>query len=78
MVFTLKPIFSEGPSLFDIFLLLWGIDFAPASGSPASVSDYVMTSQDYIKVKTSGLDFIALVLQSSNSFDLNVFFSSFV
>ena len=33
-----------------------------------------MTSQDYIKVNTSGLDFLALVLQSSNSFDLNVFF----
>ena len=59
-------------------LLLWGIDFAPARGSPASVSDHVMTSQDYIKVNTSGLDFLSLVLQSSNSFDLNVFFSSFV
>ena len=33
-----------------------------------------MTSQDYIKVNTSGLDFLALVLQSFNSFDLNVFF----
>ena len=32
-----------------------------------------MTSQDYIKKNTSGLDFLALVLQSSNSFDLNVF-----
>ena len=55
-------------------LLLWGIDFATARGSPASVSDHVMTSQDYIKVNTSGLDFLALVLQSFNSFDLNVFF----
>ena len=45
----------------------------PARGSPASISDHVMTSQDYIKVNTSGLDFLALVLQSSNSFDLNVF-----
>ena len=51
-----------------------GIDFAPAPGSPAGISDHVMTSQDYIKVNTSGLDFLALVLQSSNSFDLNVFF----
>ena len=58
-------------------LLLWGFDFAPARGSAASVSDRVMTSQDYIKVNTSGLDFLALVLQSFNSFDLNVFFSSF-
>ena len=46
----------------------------PARGSPASISDHVMTSQDYIKVNTSGLDFLALVLQSFNSFDLNVFF----
>ena len=33
-----------------------------------------MTSQDYIKVNTSRLDFLALVLQSSNSFDLIGFF----
>ena len=51
-----------------------GLCFAPARGSPASFSDHVMTSQDYIKVNTSGLDFLALVLQSSSSFDLNIFF----
>ena len=35
-----------------------------------------MTSQDYIKVEhvRTGLDFLVLVLQSSNSFDLNAFF----
>ena len=55
-------------------LILWGFDFAPARGSAASVSDRVMTSQNYIKVNTSGLDFLALVLQSFNSFDLSVFF----
>ena len=43
-------------------------------GSPASVSHHVMTSQDHIKTNTSGPDFLALVVQSSNSFDLNVFF----
>ena len=37
--------------LFCFCLLLWGIDFAPARGSPASVSDRVMTSQDCIKVE---------------------------
>ena len=64
--------------IFCYFCLLpWGFDFAPARGSPASVSDHAMTSQDYIKVNTSGLDFLALVLQSSNSFDLNVLFFKF-
>ena len=52
----------------------WGIDFAPARGSSASVSNRVKASQDYTKVNTSELDFLALVLQSFNSFDLNVFF----
>ena len=35
-------------------LKLWGFDFAPARGSPASVSDHFMTSQDYIKVEHVG------------------------
>ena len=51
-----------------------GLCFAPARGGSASVTKQVMTSQFYIKLNTSGLDFLALVLQSSNSFDLNVFF----
>ena len=33
-----------------------------------------MTSQDYINLNMSGLDFLILVLQNSNSFDLNAFF----
>ncbi len=52
-----------------------GLCFAPARDGSASVTEQVMTSPFYIKVKTSGLDFLALVLQSSNSFDLNVFLS---
>ena len=32
-------------------LYWWGFDFAPARGSPASVSDYDMTCRDYIKVE---------------------------
>ena len=49
---------SEGTHFFGrtfIFctfcLQWWGFEFAPARGSPAIVSDHVMTSQDYIKVE---------------------------
>ena len=35
--------------IFCLCLLLWGFEFAPARGSPASVIDHVNTSQDYIK-----------------------------
>ena len=37
--------FSDGPITFVLF------ENAPARGSPASVSDHAMTSQDYIKVE---------------------------
>ena len=73
-VFPLKPMFSKDSSFFVLLFVIMGIDFAPARGTPASVSDHVRTSQDYIKVNMSGLDFLALVLQNFNSFDLNVFF----
>ena len=43
--------FSKGPSIFVILFVIMGIYFAPARGSPASVNDYIMTSQDYIKVE---------------------------
>ena len=39
--------FSDGPSFFG----LMGFEFEPARGSPASFSDHVMTSRDYIKVE---------------------------
>ena len=32
----------------------WGFEFAPARGSPSSVTDLVMTSQDYIEVEHVG------------------------
>ena len=52
-----------------------GFQIAPAIGSSASVSDHVMTCKDYIKkMILSGLDVLALVLQSCNNFDLNSFF----
>ena len=65
--------FSESPSFFVLFEIMC-FEISPAPGSPASVSDHVMTSQDYIKVEHVRLDFLLLVLQSSNSFDLNAFF----
>ena len=57
-----------------ISLQWWGFDFAPARGDSASVSDGFMTSKDYIKLSMLGLDFLVLVLQRSNSFDLISFF----
>ena len=36
---------------FNFSLYWWGFELAPARGSTASVGDYVMTSQDYIKVE---------------------------
>ena len=51
-VFPLKPVISEGPSFFVLFVCNDGdLNFSPARGSPASASDHVMTSQDYIKVE---------------------------
>ena len=61
----------------NFWLKSWGYDcydFLPAIGSPASVGDHVMTGKVYIKLNMSGLDFLLLVLQSSNSFDMNAFF----
>ena len=42
--------FSESLFIF-LFFYWWGFELAPARGSPASVSDHFMTSQDYIKVE---------------------------
>ena len=43
--------FSKGPSFFVLLFVNMGLYFAPARASLASVSDLVMTSQDYIKVE---------------------------
>ena len=51
-----------------------GFEFSTANGSPASVSDHVMTSQDYIKVEHIRTWYLVLVLQSCNSFILKAFF----
>ena len=74
-VFPLKPMFSGGPSLF-VFLvcndgalnLRLHVAALPA---PLTLS---WPNKTIMKKKMSGLDFLVLVLQSSNSFDLNAFF----
>ena len=43
--------FSKGPSSFVLCLESWGFGFSTALGSPASVIEQVMTSQEYIKVE---------------------------
>ena len=55
-------------------LLLWGIDFAPARGSPASVSDHVMTSQDYIKVEKVRTWLLSSSLAKFQQFESECFF----
>ena len=57
-------------------LLLWGIDFAPARGSPASVSDHVITSQDYIKVEQVRTWLLSSSLAKFQQFESECFFSS--
>ena len=69
--------FSKGPSFSILLFEGMGFAFAPARGSPATVSDLVLTSRGYIKLNLSGLDFLIPVLQSSKSFDLNAFFFKF-
>ena len=49
--FPFKPMFSKGPSFFVFLFVIMGLFFAPARGSPASVSDHVKTSQEYINVE---------------------------
>ena len=47
--FSVKLVFGRSLN-FCTFLYWCGFEFAPASGSSDSVTDLVMTSQDYIKV----------------------------
>ena len=65
----------ERSFVFCFFLFVnRGFEFSSARGSRASVSDCVLTRHEYIKLNISRLDFLILVLQSSNSFELNAFF----
>ena len=43
--------------------IMMGFEFSPAHRSPASVTNHVMTSQNYINLNMSGLDFRFLVLK---------------
>ena len=75
-VSQLKLIFFRWRFIFCTFCLQsWGLQFASANGSHASVIHHVMTRRVYKKLNRSGLDFLVLVLQSSNSFILNAFFN---
>ena len=50
--FPVKTHVFGRPFFFCTFCLWsWGFEFAPACGSPASVSDHVMASQGYIEVE---------------------------
>ena len=78
-VFPLKPIFSNGPSFFVLFGCKHGALHLRLHvvALPASVTmswPAKLTS----KMNMSVLDFLVLVLQRSNSFDLNAFLSNFV
>ena len=77
-VFSLKPMFSECPSFFLLFVYNDGalILHRHVVALPVWVTMSWPTKSTY-KLNMSGLDFLALVLQSSNSFDMNTF-SSFV
>ena len=75
-LFPVKTQFFRRPLIFvRSDCNLRGFEIAPADGSPASVIGHVMTTRDYINVSRSGFHFLVLVLQISNSFNLNNFFS---
>ena len=43
--------FPKGSSFFVVLYVMKGLYFAPARGSPARVSEHVLTSQDHTKVE---------------------------
>ena len=51
------------------------VEIAPQSGSPASIADRVMTSQDYKKVEHVRTWILSSSVANSNIFDPNVFFN---
>ena len=65
--------------VFCIFCLFWwGFEFAPAGGSSDSVSDFVMTSQDYIKVEHYANWLLSSRLAEFQQLYSECFFSNFV
>ena len=77
-IFSLKAMFSECPLFFLLFVCNDGALnlHLQVLALSASVTMSWPTKSTY-KLNMSGLDFLALVLQSSKSFDMNAF-SSFV
>ena len=78
-VFSLKPMFSECPLFFLLFVCNDGALnlHLHVVALPVSVTMSWPTKSTY-KLNMSGLDFLALVLQSSKSFDMNAFSSFFL
>ena len=61
--------------IFSTFCLYWwGFEFAPARGRPASLSDLIITSQDYIKVEHVKTWLPNSGFARPNGFDLNAFY----
>ena len=59
-------------------LYLLGFEFAPARASPASVSDHVMTCQDYIKVERVGTWLVSSSLAKFQQFSSEGLLPKFV
>ena len=78
IVFPLKPMFSKGPSFFVLLFVIMGLYFVPARGRPASVSDHVMTSQEYLKVEHVRTWLLSSTFAKFQQFWSECFFSSFV
>ena len=74
-VFTLKAIFSEVPSFFVIFVCKYDaltLHLHVVVLLASVTKSWPSKTRQMLNI--SGLDFLALVLQSSNSFDLKAFF----
>ena len=73
--FPVKTHVFGKPFVFCTFCLKsGGFEFAPARGSPASVSDHVMTSQDYIKVEQVRTWLLSSSLAKFQQFESECFF----
>ena len=73
--FPVKTHVFGKPFVFCTFCLKsWGFEFAPARGSPASVSDHVMTRQDYIKVEQVRTWLLSSSLAKFQQFESECFF----
>ena len=73
-VFLIKPLFSEGPSFFVLLVCNdASLNFRLQDVTlPASLSSS-WPAKTAKKLSMSGIDILVLVLQDSNSFDLNAF-----